>query len=730
MRSPFSSRRRLRLAAIGALGGAASLVVIALAMLDHHHPVDLSRAQMLGRVLYDRHGQPLRYRLAADERLRLPAEVDAVDPLFLHMLVAYEDKRFYRHAGVDPLATMRALGQWIRNGRVVSGASTLTMQTARLLETRPRTLGAKLAEMGRALQLERALSKQEILSLYLRLAPYGGNVEGIAAASQRWFGHGPEQLTPAEAALLVALPQSPTRLRPDRHPQAGLEARAKVLRRVWRRLAEQDLLAGEDLRLALSEPLSKAVADPLPVLAPHLADRLLAVGEASEINSCLDADLQERVRDIARVAVRQVHPRANVAVLVVDNDSAQVHAYLGGTHYFSALRAGQVDLTRATRSPGSTLKPFIYGLAFDRGLAAPATRVMDRPTRFGKYAPANFEQRYYGALELADALRLSLNVPAVALLDALGPTRFTMALEAQGVPLALPSLDRPGLAIALGGAGTTLEALVRLYRGLADDGETRPLQLLCENDRAGEVQRSVTPPLLQARARWQLQRILRTAAGPGARGVAAKARIAFKTGTSYGHRDAWAIGFDARWTVGVWVGRPDGTPLPGIYGHGVAAPILFEVFDALPAAEESSPTQPPAGALASFDGQRLPPMLRFLGEEDGVGGGPRVLFPLPETKILLGATPLRLESTGGEPPFTWLVDGAPMSPTPWPSQQWQPSGPGFFQLTVVDARGRADRVNVQLSQSAAPTAGRLKSALERRGREESDAPAAAGQGHR
>ena len=329
---------------------------------------------------------------------------------------------------------------------------------------------------------------------------------------------------------------------------------------------------------------------------------------------------------------------------------------------------------------------------------------MDRPTRFGGYVPANFEQRYHGTVSVAEALQLSLNVPAVALLDAVGPARFQLALAGQGVPLALPDDSRPGLAIALGGAGSSLEALARLYRGLADDGRARPLRLRC--DRAPPA--ATGPPLLGPRARWHLTRILRGVAAPDERLSAAAGlpRVAWKTGTSYGYRDAWSVGFDRRWTVAVWVGRPDGTPLPGVHGRAVAAPLLFEVFDALPAADEP-PDAAPAGALADWDAARLPPALRSL-PAGGDGGGPRVLFPLPGTSVLLRGAALRLETRGGTPPYTWLVDGRPLAPTPWPVQQWRPDGPGFFVATVVDAAGRADRVRFRVTASLAPEVGRLR----------------------
>jgi penicillin-binding protein 1C len=689
--------------------------VLLLAALERAYPPDLARSRDLSRVLVDRAGTPLRYALTADDRLRLATPVAEVDPKLLALLIAYEDKRYFTHSGVDPLAVLRALGQWLRHGHPVSGASTLTMQTVRLLEPRPRTLATKLVEMLRAWQLERRLDKHEILALYLTLAPYGGNVEGLAAATRYYLGKSPRDLTLAEAALLVALPQSPTRLRPDRHPRAALTARAKVLERVWPRVRSRLGLDEADLALARREPIALHPAG-LPMRAPHLADRLLAQAgaqgtprraDAGVAASCLDASLQRRVERIARDALADLHRRANVAALVVHNASGETRAYVGGADYLDAERAGQLDLTRAVRSPGSTLKPLVYGLAFDARLIAPATRVEDAPTRFGGYAPANFEGRYHGTVSVADALSLSLNVPAVAVLDALGPARFVATLARHGTPLGLPDERRPGLAIALGGAGSTLSDLVRLYRAIADDGRVRALRLRC--DRAAPAA-TLREPLVGTIARWHLRRILGAVAAPQARapllGVHRAARLAYKTGTSYGYRDAWAIGFDAMWTVGIWVGRPDGTPVPGQSGYVTAAPILFRVFDELPQAPTPA-TPAPRDALLAWDHDALPPALREL-RAPGVVAGPRVLFPLPGTTVLAGTRALPLEARGGAQPYTWLIDGVPLRGSRRPTAQWRPTGPGFVVATVVDRRGRADRVRFRVSDGPSAMAGRLR----------------------
>jgi penicillin-binding protein 1C len=370
------------------------------------------------------------------------------------MLTAVEDKRFREHPGVDPLAIARALGQMLASGRVVSGASTLTMQTVRLLDPQPRTLGTKAVEALRALILESRRSKDEILALYLTLAPYGGNIEGVRAASLAYFGHEPSALTPAEAALLVAIPQAPERLRPDRHPEAARRARDRILDRA----AAAGVIAASMAEEARRDPVPTA-RRPMPMHAPHLARRLsLAAADGTAVvRTSLDGDLQRRIEGMAARWAETLDPETGVAVVVADAATGAVLAHLGSPDFFSPRRSGQVDMTRAVRSPGSTLKPFLYGLAFDDGFLDPRSVVTDAPISIGGYAPANFTPVHHGELPAADALRRSLNVPAVGILDRYGPARFVNRLATAGTRIELPHVaERPGLAVILGGLGTTL----------------------------------------------------------------------------------------------------------------------------------------------------------------------------------------------------------------------------------------------------------------------------------
>ena len=501
----------------------------------------------------DRNGVLLRAYTVADGRWRLAVEPSAVDATYVAMLLAFEDKRFADHHGVDWRAMARAVAQAVWNGRVVSGGSTLTMQVARLLEeSGTGRVAGKLRQVRVALALERRLTKDQILQLYLHLAPYGGNLEGIRAATLSYFGKEPRRLTPAEAALLVAIPQSPEGRRPDRNAGRAEAARARVLDRA----VGAGIIDGDQAQAALTEAVPK-VRRAFPALAPHLADRALA--EASQLaihHLTIDAVLQRQLEALARDVVAGQGERLQVAIVVADHLSGEVLASVGSSAYQSDARQGFVDMTRAVRSPGSTLKPLVYGLAFDDGLAHPETLMEDRPTVFGTYAPQNFDKMYRGTIRVREALQQSLNIPVVALTEALGPAKLLAALRRAGVDTQVPG-GQPGLAVALGGLSVTLEDMVQLYASIARGGVSLPLTHRVDGQRAAGAR------ILSASAAWQVGDILAGLAPPPG---APENRLAYKTGTSYGHRDAWAIGFDGRHVVGVWLGRADGTPVPGVFG--------------------------------------------------------------------------------------------------------------------------------------------------------------------
>ncbi len=663
-------------------------------------PLPLQEARAVSTTVVDRHGKLLRAYAMADGRWRLPVSAKKdVDPTYLKLLLAYEDQRFYDHHGVDPRALARAAIQLGSHGHIVSGGSTITMQLARLLEPRrQRSLYAKLRQIVRALELERTLSKDEILDLYLTLAPYGGNLEGIRAASIAYFGKEPKRLSLAEAALLVALPQSPETRRLDRHPEAARQARDRVLDR----MVSENAISAEDAAQAKAQPVP-AFRKSIPVLAPHAADQATAVvKDLPVIQLTLDASLQKVLEPLARDRAIALGPNVSVGIIVVDNDSGDVLAHVGSADYFDEKRAGQVDMTRAVRSPGSTLKPFIYGLAFEDGFVHPESLIEDRPVRFGSYAPENFDMTFQGTVPVRKALQLSLNVPAIVLLDRVGASRLSSRLKQAGTNLVLPKDEAPGLAMGLGGVGVTLQDLTQLYAGLPRLGTTRRLREIMTGDGARDEARAPMR-LMDSAAAWQVGNVLLGTPPPE---NAARNRIAFKTGTSYGYRDAWSVGFDGRVTIGVWIGRPDGAPVPGLIGRVAAAPILFDAFARSGKLPVALP-KPPKGALVASN-SRLPlPLRRFrpLGElvRTGAEQAPHIQFPLNGSRIDVDrsagsdAAVMPVKVSGGVLPLTMLVNGLPVGEIDSRRQRLiDPPGPGFARLTVIDAVGAADTVVVRI----------------------------------
>jgi penicillin-binding protein 1C len=689
--------RRIKLAA--AVLGVACLIAVGVFAIwvVSLGPLPLAQARQVSQTVVDRHGKLLRAYAMADGRWRLPVDAKAnVDPTYLKLLFAYEDKRFYSHHGIDPLALSRAALQLGSRGRIVSGGSTITMQLARLMEPRrERSVYAKLRQMVRAVEIERQLTKDQILDLYLALAPYGGNLEGIRSASIAYFGKEPKRLSLAEAALLVALPQSPEHRRLDRHPEDARAARDHVLDR----MVEDSQVSNEDAVAAKAVPVPR-MRKSIPILAPHSADRAVAsFKETPVISLTLDSSLQKNLEALAHDRAMALGANISVGILAVDNESGDVLARVGSPDYFDDHRAGQVDMTRAVRSPGSTLKPFIYGLAFEDGFVHPESLIDDRPIRFGDYAPQDFDMTFQGTVPVRKALQLSLNVPAIALLDRVGASRLSSRLKQAGGNLVLPKDEVPGLAMGLGGVGVTLQDLVQLYAGIARLGTTRPWrEIITGNDGSRDPLR-----LMDQVAAWQVGNVLMGTPPPE---NAPHNRIAFKTGTSYGYRDAWSVGFDGRMTIGVWVGRPDGAPVPGLVGRTAAAPILFDAFART--GKLPMPLQrPPKGVLIASNAKLPLPLRRFrpLGElvRTGSEQAPHIQFPLNGSRIDAGGadgasfSAMPVKVAGGVLPMTMMVNGVAAGEIDSRRQRLvDPPGPGFVRLTVIDATGAADTVVVRI----------------------------------
>lgn len=660
-------------------------------------PAPLAMVEAVSTTVLDRNGRLLRAFTMAEGRWRLPVEAGEVDARYLAMLLAFEDRRFQSHSGVDPLAFARASWQLVRHRRIVSGGSTLTMQVARLLDgEHDRAYATKLRQIVRAVQLERQLSKAQILRLYLRLAPFGGNVEGVRAAAIAYFGKEPRRLSAGEAALLVALPQAPEARRPDRAAEAARRGRDRVLDRA---VAAGVITQAEATRARLERV--RAVRYEFPKLAPHLAESEVAGDRPRTVHRLtLEAGLQGQLEVLARDATHATGLSLSAAIVVTDHATGEVLAHVGSADYFDATRKGAIDMARAVRSPGSTLKPFIYGLGFEAGLIHPETLIEDRPVRFGTYAPKNFDEDFHGTVSIRNALAQSLNIPAVKVLNAVGPGRLAGRLRRAGVVPVLPAAQvEPTLAIALGGAGFRLVDLVALYAGVARGGDAIGLRHVQDGYSAGRG--TNRRPLLSPVASWYITDILKDAPPP----ASAKAgSIAYKTGTSYGYRDAWAIGYDGRHTVGVWIGRADGAATPGLSGRVSAAPILFDAFARI-GPVRSPLAAPPPGAVRTSGAQLPPPLKRFAEADGDREQGPflepsvAISFPPDRSELELDTDEpvLMLKVDGGALPLTWLADGAPIDLDGTRREvQWQPVGRGFVKLSVIDAKGRVDRVTVRL----------------------------------
>lgn len=693
---PFGTKLVTSIAAgCGVLIGAALLAVL---WLDRNHPAPLEIAEDYSVEVLDRQDQHLRIFINGAGRLRLKTKLKQVDPTFLEMLIAYEDKRFFQHNGVDPLALIRAVGQFVGSGKVVSGGSTITMQLARLIEPRKqRSLSAKLWQMFRALQIERQLSKPEILQRYVTLAPYGGNIEGVRAASLSWFGKEPVKLSLREAALLVALPQSPESRRPDRWPD-----RAKVARdRVLERLAASGFLAGSEAKRVAGLALS-AKRRPIARLAPHLSQLARDRNPTALVHrTLLDSGLQRKMETLAGQSAIAIAPRVSVAIVVADSISGDILASVGSPDVDSSTRKGWVDMTQAARSPGSTLKPFVYGLAIEDGLVRPASMISDRPTDFDGYRPTNFDLTYQGDISIRRALQMSLNVPAVKLMDAVGPARLVSRMKRVGITPRLNNNAKPGLGLVLGGASLSLTELVQLYANLVN-GTGRPIAL-------GDGIRAKPGPLngrpiLSPIAAWHIKDILVGVRPPtGSNPIS----IGYKTGTSYGHRDAWSVGFDGRHIIGVWVGRADNGPVPGITGMKTAAPILFKAFSRSEIELERFPPAP-AGALREDISELPTPLRKFQEKYRGAQFSNihhddklEIAFPshgdeLEIAKFSDGShSPVVIKLQGGVPPYRLLENDAPL-PQLYRQRKlfWSPTSRGTSRLSVVDSLGQTRALDV------------------------------------
>lgn len=664
-----------------------SLIGCCLMGLDKFFPLNLSRFNDRSPIILDHNHELLCVLLSKDERYRLAIKLEAVDPLFLQFLIAYEDKRYFYHFGVDFLALGRALWQWGRTGKVVSGGSTLSLQTIRLLEPRPRTVFSKCKEMLRAFQLEYHYSKREILEMYLSLAPFGGNLEGIRAASLSYFNKEPKQLTPSEAALLVALPQQPTRLRPHIFPLRARYHRDKVITRM-----ESVGILTEHQAIEAKQDHLSIVKIPFPKLGLHLAHRLIKESPHNIIfKTTLNHSLQKQIETLLKHQISSLDSMHSIAVLVVDNKIHQVLAYVGSADFFDDKRCGQVDMVSAIRSPGSALKPFIYAMGFDAEFIHPETIIQDVATHFRDYTPSNFKDVFHGAVTIREALQMSLNVPAVAILEKIGAETFSAHLRSLGITLKFHhDMTNPSLPIALGGVGTRLFELIALYSALANDGQYYPLSYTLNS-----VSKSPIETLVSAEAAQAVTAILEEAPLPAGWvdwGATHHRPVAYKTGTSYGFRDALAIGYTQDHTIGVWLGRADGTASSEYTGRTHAAPILFKVFALLP----QNPLYLKGSKVYQTQASRAPlPKALSRFRRDINGKIPQDTFQIlfPKDGTTLSVKPeqvIPVSFKGGKAPFYVYENSRTLNLAIQKREiLWKPKGPGFWELTVLDSEGHS-----------------------------------------
>ena len=557
------------------------LCVGALKLLDVLFPMnsDVTSTARFSRIVLDEHGRLLRAFADKSGVWRHPVSIQQVSSNYIEALLTYEDRWFWLHPGVNPIAIIRAAFQNFSCNCIVSGGSTITMQVARIFYPHSKNIKGKLGQVMRALQLEWHYSKTEILELYLNNAPYGGTIEGVQAASQTFLEKNAYELTDAEAALLAVLPQAPSRLRPDRYPNRAKLARNKVLKR----LKDLSVWKNERIENALKEAVV-AFEPTRPMHAPLLSRELIKrYPNESVIPTYINLEMQSSLEEYVKDISEDLPERSSMAILVVDNSQAQVKAYVASADFTNIARFGHVDMIKAIRSPGSTLKPFIYGRAIDIGLIHSHSLLLDAPRLFGGYRPENFNKHFNGPVSTTFALQKSLNLPAVQVLEAYGVEKFYAEIKNAGVELKIPG--KPNLSIALGGVGTSLSDLVSLYAAFANKGQRYSLRHSpLDSAKVGRF-------LMKEDAAWVAYKMLSSAPRPdrvqGSMFFSKVNPIAWKTGTSYGYRDAWAVGVSKDYTVGVWVGRPDGTPLPGQYGALTAAPILFKVMESVAGERET-----------------------------------------------------------------------------------------------------------------------------------------------
>ncbi|MCS7072867.1 MAG: penicillin-binding protein 1C, partial [Bacteroidia bacterium] len=543
-------------------------------ILDWFFPIRIPNHY--SQVVLDSQKQPLYAFLTLDDKWRIRCQIDELSPYFTKAILHKEDQYFYYHWGVNPISLIRAFVQNVISGKRLSGASTITMQLARMIEPKSRTYFNKMIEVFRAMQLEFHYSKEEIFMAYVNLLPYGGNIEGIKSASYLYFRKAPSQLSLAEAVTLTVIPNRPTSLRVGKKNKQIQQVRDKWLKRfLVERVFDKHLI-----ETALAEPV-EAQRQEFPQRAPHFSIRLQKQFPQQEnLVTFLNPQIQSVAEELTKQHIQRIRSFGieNACVLVVENRTRKVIAYVGSADFNDVSASGQVDGILSYRSPGSALKPFLYGYAIEMGLIGPKTVISDVPYNFSGYQPENYDKNFHAKVSIETALAQSLNIPAVKILNQLGVSKFTHWLFQHNLQRFHPKSNL-GLSLILGGCEVNLAELVSLYCALANQGKFQKLTFLQSEEVKKEVQ------LLSAETSYILAEILSLPTRPDLPNFFQNSihlpKIAWKTGTSYGRRDAWSIGFNAHYTIGVWCGNFNGQGSPALSGADIATPLLFKVFQAI-----------------------------------------------------------------------------------------------------------------------------------------------------
>ncbi|WP_027180309.1 penicillin-binding protein 1C [Maridesulfovibrio bastinii] len=555
---------------------AAVILIAAFIAMDALYPFPAGKLSPApGTMVLDSQGKVLRFFLAPDGSRRIPVKLDQVSPILVKTLISSEDRWFRYHPGINPVAIIRAAISNISAGEVVSGASTIPMQIVRLCEPRPRTLKSKLIEAFRALQLRLHFTTDELLEAYLNLLPYGGNIVGVESASRFYFGHSCKNLSLAEAALLTTIPRGPAFYDPLKHPQQSIEGRNHVMDQ----LGERKTFTLQQVKRNKHEPIPHKLIT-FPIAAPHYAEMVHNIfGQQPIIKTCLDRSLQREAASALKMHVLSKRSEGldNAACVIIHIPTREIRVMVGSADYFEQGFGGAINLSDIIRSPGSTLKPFLYALAIDRGIIAPRTFIDDIPVDYSGYVPENYDRIYHGRVEARVALAKSLNVPAVRLLAETGVENFLEKLRDGGMTTLNKTAAQYGLPLALGGCGVKLIELVNLYASLADQGRFCPVNYFARHD---HETRKIS--IFSPESAWMVLKMLTSVTRPEMNDTWELTRdmpaAAWKTGTSFGHRDAWAVGVSGDYAIGVWVGNPDGRPRKGISGARDAGPLLFRLL--------------------------------------------------------------------------------------------------------------------------------------------------------